>query len=112
MGSSPATTPEAGTRPRHDAPRDSPFASSHLGPMRTSLTPPKRMPAHSEQAPDSKKPFFVQAATPFSQTLLGWEPGLRLSPTLRWVPVCPGWAGQGTAQCNPWQRARRACHLR
>lgn len=120
MGSPPATTPEAGTQRRHDAPRETLFTSSHLGPMRTSLTSTKRMPAHGEQAPGSKKPIFVQAATPSSQTLLGWEPGLRrcplrvalrLSPMLRWVPVCPGWAGQGMAQRNLWERARRACHL-
>ncbi|XP_032922422.1 uncharacterized protein LOC116999631 [Catharus ustulatus] len=48
--------------------------------MRSSLTPTKRMPAHSEQAPGSRKPFFVQAATPSSQTLPGWEAGLRRYP--------------------------------
>lgn len=37
--------------------------------MHTSVTPPKRMPAHSEQALGSKKPFFVQAATPSSLQL-------------------------------------------
>lgn len=100
-----------------EVPRDSLFASCHLGPMRTSPTPPKRMPAHSEQAPGSKKPFFIQAATPSSQTLLGWEPGLRCPAALPDAQVGArlpwrGWAGQGTAQRNPWQRARRACHLR
>lgn len=81
MGSSPATTPEAGTRPRQDAPRDSLFASSHPGPMRTSLIFPKRMPAHSEQGLGNKKPLFVQAATPSSPTPHGWEPGLRRCPS-------------------------------
>lgn len=119
--SSPATTPEAGTRPRQDAPRDSLFASSHLGPMRTSLTPPKQltMTAHSEQAPGSKKPFFLCSHSFLSNSVrlgagaaaLPLRVALRLSLMLRWVPVCPGWAGQGTAQSSPWQRARRACHL-
>lgn len=99
-------------------PEDSLFASPHLGLMHTSVTPPKRMPAHSKQALGSKKPFFVQAATPSSPARLGWEPGLRRCPSVlpcgsprqpSRVPVCPGRAG--SAQRSPWRGARRACHL-
>lgn len=62
-------------------PRDTLFASPHLGPMHTSVTPPDRMWAHSEQTLGGKKPFCVQAAAPSPPAPLGWEPGLRGCPS-------------------------------
>lgn len=70
-------TPDRG----RTCPEKSLFASPDLRPLHTSITPPKRIPAHSDQALGSKKPFFVQAATPSSPAPLGREPVLPRCPS-------------------------------